>query len=594
MKRPYIALDKDQDLHQVPERETAHLNMSDRTQPDSLRHESYTVGWICALPVEMAAAEAMLDEIHPSLPQDKRDPNCYTLGRIGTHNVVIVCLPAGVTGTISTARVLQQIQSTFKGMRYGIMVGIGGGAPLSKDIRLGDVVVGEPCDTSGEIIQVDFSKTVEDCKFYRMGLLNQPPGVLPTVVPGPRAHHHDNRPLPKVVAPFSSVSGPILPAGFDPSWPTNKVARIERVVPGTLDEVDVDCFPDTGSCINAISLELAKQQGWPIRYRHNLPKVKLPTNRSVRPLGVVTLPWSFSGENTVYDVEFLILPRCVHPVILGRNFLISSQTLDTELLYRRFKKKRVYHTRRNRLCFLGSLFDRTRGTFNGHTAWALADTGSDVMVVSRSYAESHGFDIHTADNYREWLEFADGSMRRADGMVLNAEWSFGKGSLKYRQNFFVLDGIDTDIILSNSFLFENRIFSTHKLFRSQSLGSPTAAFDSGRLNLINLIKERNGCLSQSLGSVRTDDGLDYTDDDELEHLRRADAEDLINTLAEDARIAARTEEDRKRAEWDQRKALLRASAQASKAQNPTHNSQRSTKARRRFRLIFWGKGRQKP
>jgi hypothetical protein len=32
-----------------------------------LRREDYTVGWVCALSVELAAAKAMLNEEHPSL-----------------------------------------------------------------------------------------------------------------------------------------------------------------------------------------------------------------------------------------------------------------------------------------------------------------------------------------------------------------------------------------------------------------------------------------------------------------------------------------------------------------------------------------------
>ncbi|KAJ0422968.1 purine and uridine phosphorylase [Aspergillus carlsbadensis] len=166
-----------------------------RAHPDLLSHEIYTVGWICALPKEMAASLAMLDETHPRLPQDESDPNSYTLGRIGAHNVVMACLPAGVTGTISASRVGQQMRSTFKGIRFGLIVGIGGGVPGSKDIRLGDVVVGEPCDTFGGVIQYDFGKTVEDCKFRRTGSLNRPPDVLLTAVSRLRANHYYNRPL---------------------------------------------------------------------------------------------------------------------------------------------------------------------------------------------------------------------------------------------------------------------------------------------------------------------------------------------------------------------------------------------------------------
>jgi hypothetical protein len=300
-------------------------------------------------------------------------------------------------------------------------------------------------------------------------------------------------PWPSYIAPLRVLEGAVIePHVIIKQVPehTNIVSKTEWILPGTLDGAAVDAYPDTGSCVNAIPLEFARKQGWLIRSRPNLSKVKLPANRSVRPLGVVTLPWRFSGETTVYNVEFLVLRKCIYRVILGQEFLISSKSLDILHYRRRFKKKRVYSERRKRLCFLGSSFDKARGAFNGHTAWVLADTGSDVMVVSRQYAVSHNFDIEAGDDFREELEFADGYVRRADGMVLNAEWSFGKGSRKYRDNFFVLDGIDADIILSNSFLFRNRILSTPGLFGSSVHGGQTAPFDSPRLNLIKYLNNR--------------------------------------------------------------------------------------------------------
>jgi hypothetical protein len=57
----------------------------------TLRHDNYTIGWICALPTELTAAKAMLDEKHTSLPQHPLDRNSYTLGRIASHNIVIAC-----------------------------------------------------------------------------------------------------------------------------------------------------------------------------------------------------------------------------------------------------------------------------------------------------------------------------------------------------------------------------------------------------------------------------------------------------------------------------------------------------------------------
>jgi hypothetical protein len=54
--------------------------------------------------------------------------NSCLLGRIGTHNVVITCLPAAMTGKVS-ATVAKDMVRSFKAVRFGWMVGIGGGAP---------------------------------------------------------------------------------------------------------------------------------------------------------------------------------------------------------------------------------------------------------------------------------------------------------------------------------------------------------------------------------------------------------------------------------------------------------------------------------
>ena len=157
----------------------------------TLTNQDYTVGWICALPLEMAAAGAMLDtEHHHSLQRNPYDDNTYTLGRIGVHNVVLACLPTGVTGTISAARVATQMLSTFQQLRFTLMVGIGGGVPSQdNDIRLGDIVVSKPTATFGGVIQYDFGKTVEDGRFERTGFLNRPPNVLLSAVSNLQARH---------------------------------------------------------------------------------------------------------------------------------------------------------------------------------------------------------------------------------------------------------------------------------------------------------------------------------------------------------------------------------------------------------------------
>jgi nucleoside phosphorylase len=145
-----------------------------------LRREDYTVGWVCALPVELAAAQEMLDEEHHDLERDPadNDENLYALGSIGGHNVVIVCLPAGRIGNNPAAVVATQLRATFKAIRFGLMVGIGGGVPSAQtDIRLGDVVVSQPHGTFGGVVQYDAGKSIIS-GFKRTGSLNSPPQIL--------------------------------------------------------------------------------------------------------------------------------------------------------------------------------------------------------------------------------------------------------------------------------------------------------------------------------------------------------------------------------------------------------------------------------
>ncbi|OGE58486.1 hypothetical protein PENARI_c001G12297 [Penicillium arizonense] len=147
--------------------------------------EKFQIGWICALPIEVAAAKEMLDEGFGILDvQDPSDSNTYILGRIGKHYVVIACLPGGQYGTTSATTVANNMIRTFsKSLRIGLMVGVGGGIPsAAHDIRLGDVVISYPENTCGGVIQYDMGKVVAGGEFRRTSSLNSPPRALLTAV----------------------------------------------------------------------------------------------------------------------------------------------------------------------------------------------------------------------------------------------------------------------------------------------------------------------------------------------------------------------------------------------------------------------------
>lgn len=160
------------------------------TEIQSRTHHDYTVGWVCAISKEYVAAVAMLDERHPELPRTPNDHNAYTLGHIevkqevngvtehlGTHNIVVACLPKGNIGNNNAATVATRMTSTFPSIKFGLMVGVGGGVP--KPVRLGDVVVSTPGQIYGGVVQWDFGKVNQgDHNIERTGSLNNPPKEL--------------------------------------------------------------------------------------------------------------------------------------------------------------------------------------------------------------------------------------------------------------------------------------------------------------------------------------------------------------------------------------------------------------------------------
>lgn len=125
--------------------------------------------------------------------QARGDHNSYILGRIGRNNVAIAVLPDGEPGIAAAADVANDMLHTFRNIRIGVLVGIGGGAPSStNDIRLGDVVVSSKDDKQGKhggVFQYDYGRTIQDQEFHYTGYLNRPPRALRTAVTAIRTRH---------------------------------------------------------------------------------------------------------------------------------------------------------------------------------------------------------------------------------------------------------------------------------------------------------------------------------------------------------------------------------------------------------------------
>ncbi|KAF2405304.1 purine and uridine phosphorylase [Trichodelitschia bisporula] len=105
---------------------------------------SFSVALICALPLEAAAATALLDTIYPPFTHLTRptDPNTYTLGRLAGHNTVIALLPGA--GKLNAALLAVDLRISFPALALALVVGVAGAVPTSPSgvpIHLGDVLV---------------------------------------------------------------------------------------------------------------------------------------------------------------------------------------------------------------------------------------------------------------------------------------------------------------------------------------------------------------------------------------------------------------------------------------------------------------------
>ncbi|EXK76921.1 hypothetical protein FOQG_18349 [Fusarium oxysporum f. sp. raphani 54005] len=180
---PALLPNCDDDHLRLPKRQkTSHSN-ADSNAENNLPYGRYTIAWICALYIETAAAQAMLDERHGELPRRPNDNNTYTLGSIKNHNIVIACLPQDQYGNINSVSVLTNLKCTFPSIRHGLMVGIGGAAPANKDIRLGDIVVGT------RVMQYDLGKILSGGEIQRTAIPKSPDQSLCTAVTNLRANH---------------------------------------------------------------------------------------------------------------------------------------------------------------------------------------------------------------------------------------------------------------------------------------------------------------------------------------------------------------------------------------------------------------------
>ena len=150
------------------------------------------------------------------------------------------------------------------------------------------------------------------------------------------------------------------------------------------------------------------------------------------------------------------MPTCNYDLILGSGFLQATEVFTK---YRHRLTKCFFSILSNfaHFGFLGETTERLKGTLGDERdVFAVPDTGAERNVMDTEYALRHGLQIQRNEEYREYLQFADGTVQETVGRV-NTYWTFENGK-RIPISFEVLKNCCSDVIIGEEILMTYNVF----------------------------------------------------------------------------------------------------------------------------------------
>lgn len=183
--------------------------------------------------------------------------------------------------------------------------------------------------------------------------------------------------------------------------------------------------PDTGTSINAISYaalsRLNSREVIALEDDSAKPEShRLGDGRLINSIEQIWLHCAFPEANGAAEVSTLLFRvydalAIGVSVIIGEPFLKASETLTKYT--GRLKQRCLPLGHPPRVMSLQPRKTYMRVYINSLMAYAYADTGSEVDLISSQYAARRGFEIHDITLDERWVAFADGEIRSLRGKV---------------------------------------------------------------------------------------------------------------------------------------------------------------------------------
>lgn len=257
--------------------------------------------------------------------------------------------------------------------------------------------------------------------------------------------------------------------------------------------------PDSGSDENVISLAFARKMNLQLSLQGTSPKQFLLANgKTIEALGHTSALCSFGREHGSCKQEdfcnFYVMEKLAIDAIMGNRFLQETETLTKHQHRLQITEDRSARDQPLRINAMNPPEHSLLCRLDTFVACATADTGADLNFVSSHFVQQRTFKIRYA---REKVQFADGSTAFTSGRVST---TFTPGVFRMEQfepthegvrlEFFLLDGLTSDIVIGVRTISRLRVFDRHQASFMQRVRSGMSD-----LNIIKHISTINKLLN---------------------------------------------------------------------------------------------------
>ncbi len=236
-----------------------------------------------------------------------------------------------------------------------------------------------------------------------------------------------------------------------------KRRRLE--LPITINGLTFASVADTGAAENIVDEATARRLKAPIhRGPEGLKSFVLANGKVVQSIGCFKARVSFvKGAPTTTECVFYVLRKCAAPLIMGRGFLERTKTMTVGLKHR-FQERTATVRHPFRVCYIGGTSSRLSCKVDGSNVLVNPDSGSEINVMSLNYARRHGY-YRKRSNRQLEIILGDGSKDKTLGEVTA---TVILGGHTYLEEFHILSGLPSDILLGEEILDETDAFSFYE------------------------------------------------------------------------------------------------------------------------------------